>query len=52
MEVLEEDEGRPIAVRGKLEERQVSMKRLRQMTEEQRQLAAERLHNARNSKKL
>lgn len=50
--VLENEDGRPIAVRGTLGEKQVSMKNLpkkRVMTEEQRQLAAERLSKARNA---
>jgi hypothetical protein len=43
MKVLETEDGRPIAVRGKLSEKQVSMKNVRVMTEEQKQKAAERM---------
>ncbi|MGX5623509.1 hypothetical protein [Bacillus cereus] len=48
---LEEEDGRPIAVKGILQEKQVTMKNLRVMTEEQRQKAAERLSKARNALK-
>lgn len=50
--VIESEDDRPIAVRGTLTEKQVSMKNVpkkREMTEEQRQLAAERLFKARNA---
>ncbi|AOH53334.1 hypothetical protein ABE28_003140 [Peribacillus muralis] len=50
--VLESEDDRPIAVRGTLTEKQVSMKNIpkkREMTEEQRQQAAERLSKARNA---
>ncbi|WP_260286751.1 hypothetical protein [Peribacillus aracenensis] len=50
--VLEYEDDRPIAVRGTLLEKQVSMKNVpkkREMTEEQRQRAAERLSKARNA---
>jgi hypothetical protein len=50
--VLESEDDRPIAVRGNLLEKQVSMKNVpkkREMTEEQRQQAAERLSKARNA---
>ena len=49
--VIESEDDRPIAVRGTLTEKQVSMKNIpkkREMTEEQRQQAAERLSKARN----
>jgi hypothetical protein len=42
MKVLETEDDRPIAVRGKLSEKQVSMKNVRVMTEEQRKKASER----------
>ena len=50
--VIESEDDRPIAVRGTLTEKQVSMKNIpkkREMTEEQRQQAAERLSKARNA---
>lgn len=46
---LESENGRPIAVKGVLTEKQVSMKKEREFSEEQRQKAAERLSKARNS---
>lgn len=52
--VLEVEDGRPIAVKGELNEKQVSMKKERVMSEEQRQQAGERLaktRNARNTQK-
>ncbi|MGD6899323.1 hypothetical protein [Bacillus infantis] len=52
--VLESEDGRPIAVRGTLSEKMVSMRKepaKREMTEEQKQAAAERLSLARNSLK-
>lgn len=51
LKTLEEEDGRPIAVKGILQEKQVTMKNLRVMTEEQRQKAAERLSKARNALK-
>lgn len=52
LEIIESENGKPIAVKGKLTEKMVSMKKEtnRVMSEEQRQLAAERLKQARNSK--
>ena len=47
LKTLEEEDGRPIAVKGVLQEKQVTMKQLRVMSEEQRQQAAERLAKAR-----
>ena len=50
--VLESEDDRPIAVRGTLVEKQVSMKNLtrkREMTEEQKQRVTERLVKARNA---
>jgi hypothetical protein len=47
LKTLEEEDGRPIAVKGVLQEKQVSMKQIRVMSEEQRQQAAERLAKAR-----
>ncbi|MBZ4221918.1 MULTISPECIES: hypothetical protein [Bacillus cereus group] len=49
LQTLEEEDGRPTAVKGILQEKQVTMKNLRVMTEEQRQKAAERLSKARNA---
>jgi len=49
LKTLEEEDGRPIAVKGVLQEKQVAMKNLRVMTEEQKQKAAERLSKARNA---
>lgn len=46
---LEYEDGRVIAARGKLTEKQVSMKKERVMSEEQRAKASERLSKARNS---
>ncbi|PFV82347.1 hypothetical protein [Bacillus thuringiensis] len=51
LKTLEEEDGRPIAVKGILQEKQVTMKNLRVMTEVQRQKAAERLSKARNALK-
>ncbi|PLT34103.1 hypothetical protein [Bacillus sp. V5-8f] len=47
--VLESEDDRPIAVRGELTEKMVSMKKERVVTEEQRQKAAERFAKARTS---
>lgn len=47
LKTLEEEDGRPIAVKGILQEKQVSMKQIRVMSEEQRQKAAERLAKVR-----
>jgi hypothetical protein len=47
MEVLETEDDRPLAIRGTLREKQVSMKKERVMSEEQRKLAGERLIKAR-----
>ncbi|MFP3512970.1 hypothetical protein SB775_25860 [Peribacillus sp. SIMBA_075] len=46
---LEYEGDRPIAVRGTLTEKQVSMKKERVYTDEQRERAAERLSKARNA---
>lgn len=46
---LESEDGRPIAVKGTLTEKQVSMKQERVISDEQRQKAAERLSKARKS---
>lgn len=43
LQTLEEEDGQLIAVKGVLQEKQVSMKQVRVMSEEQRQKAAERL---------
>ncbi|PLR72297.1 hypothetical protein [Bacillus sp. UMB0728] len=42
MEVTHYDEDRPIAIKGKLEEKQVSMKKVREYSEEQRAKMSER----------
>jgi hypothetical protein len=42
VKVLDSEDDRPIAVRGTLSEKQVSMKNVRVMTEEQKQKASER----------
>ncbi|MCM3599376.1 hypothetical protein M3175_01430 [Robertmurraya korlensis] len=44
---LDNEDGRPTAVKGVLEEKQVSMKQLRIFTEEQKEQAAKRLAKAR-----
>lgn len=49
VEVLDSESNRPIAIRGKLNEKQVSMRKQRKMSEEQRKKAAERLAKARKS---
>ncbi|MFI8492204.1 hypothetical protein ACIGC1_04725 [Peribacillus butanolivorans] len=47
--VLESEDDRPIVVRGTLTEKQVSTKKERVFTDEQRERAAERLSKARNA---
>ena len=47
--VIESEDDRPIAVRGTLTEKQVSMKKERVYTDEQKERAAERLSKARNA---
>ncbi|MEL3959381.1 hypothetical protein NST17_19700 [Caldifermentibacillus hisashii] len=47
VEIIEEENERPIAIGGTLTERQVSMKRERVMSEEQRQKSAEILKKTR-----
>ncbi|MED3036046.1 hypothetical protein CBR56_25280 [Bacillus thuringiensis] len=49
LQTLEDEDGQPIAVKGVLQEKQVSMKQIRVMSEEQRQKAAERLAKAREN---
>lgn len=49
LKTLESEDGRPIAVQGVLTEKQVTMKKERVMSEEQRRKAAERLSKARNA---
>lgn len=49
LKTLESEDGRPIAVQGTLTEKQVSMKKERVMSEEQRIKASERLSKARNA---
>lgn len=47
--VIESEDDRAIAVKGTLNEKQVSMKKERVYTDEQRERAAERLSKARNA---
>ncbi|PEP99935.1 hypothetical protein [Bacillus toyonensis] len=47
LQTLEEEDGQLIAVKGVLQEKQVSMKQIRVMSDEQRQKAAERLARVR-----
>lgn len=47
LQTLEEEDGQPIAVKGVLDEKQVSMKKVRVLSDEQRKLAAERLAKVR-----
>ncbi|CAH0259537.1 hypothetical protein SRABI96_03385 [Peribacillus sp. Bi96] len=47
--VIESEDDRPIAVKGILTEKQVSMKKERVYTDEQKERAAERLSRARNA---
>lgn len=46
--VLESDNGRPIAIKATLSEKQVSMKKIRVMSESQKKSAAERMAKARS----
>ncbi|MEX0417739.1 hypothetical protein [Bacillus sp. C30] len=48
LQTLEEDDGQVIAVKGVLQEKQVGMKQVRVMSEEQRQKAVERLAKVRD----
>lgn len=48
--ILEHENDRPIAIRGCLKEKQVSMKKERVLTEEQRQKAVERAEKMRKRK--
>ncbi|MEK5173211.1 hypothetical protein NST63_08460 [Heyndrickxia sp. FSL W8-0496] len=47
--IVESENGKPIAVKGTLTEKQVSMKKVRVYTEEQRLKAAQRFSKARNA---
>lgn len=47
--VLESENDRPIAVKGILKEKQVSMKNLRVFSDEQKQAMSERMKNVRNN---
>lgn len=49
MEVLEYEGDRPIAIKGKLSERNISFKKERNLSEEQRRKIAERLLQGRKS---
>lgn len=49
MEVLEYEDDRPIAIKGKLSERNISIKKERNLSEEQRRKIAERLLQGRKS---
>lgn len=51
MNIIESEDDHPIAVQGKLSEKQVSMKKLREYTDEQRQKVAERMRNYQAKKK-
>ncbi|MBJ8113491.1 hypothetical protein JDS99_28485 [Bacillus cereus group sp. N6] len=51
LQTIEEENGQPIAVKGLLKEKQVSMKNLRVLSDEQKRLAAERLAKSREAKK-
>ena len=48
MEVLEYEDDRPIAIKGKLSERNISIKKERNLSKEQRRKIAERLLQGRN----
>ncbi|MBG9832142.1 hypothetical protein [Bacillus wiedmannii] len=50
LQVLEEEDGQPVSVKGVLQEKQVSMVKIRVMSEEQKQKAAERLAKVRTNK--
>lgn len=50
VEVVEMESDRPIAVRAVLEDKQISMKKVRVLSEEQRQAQAARLAKARQNK--
>jgi len=47
LQTLEEEDGQQIAVKGVLDEKQVSMKKIRVLSDEQRKQAAERLAKVR-----
>ncbi|WIL49602.1 hypothetical protein QP042_13595 [Bacillus bombysepticus] len=47
--VIESDDGKPIAVKCTLEEKQVSMKKLRQYSEDQKRKMAERMRAVREN---
>ena len=49
MEVLEYEDDRPIAIKGKLSERNISIKKERNLSEEQKRKIAERLLQGRKS---
>ncbi|STO12847.1 Uncharacterised protein [[Flavobacterium] thermophilum] len=49
MEILEYEDDRPIAIKGKLSERNISIKKERNLSEEQRRKIAERLLQGRKS---
>lgn len=50
LNVLESENGRPIAIKGKLTEKQISFRKERILSEKQKQQAAERLAKAREKK--
>jgi hypothetical protein len=52
MSVLELEEGRPIAIRGTLSEKNVSMKKIREMSEEQREAQSARMKDYHNKKEI
>lgn len=49
MEVLEYEDNRPIAIKGKLSERNISIKKERNLSEEEKRRIAERLLQGRKS---
>jgi hypothetical protein len=44
LEVLESEDGRPISVKGTLNEKQVNMKKERIVSDEQKKIASERMN--------
>lgn len=48
MEIRESEDERPITVQGKLSEKQVSMKKVREMSEEQREAVSQRMKTLHN----
>jgi hypothetical protein len=48
MEIRESEDDRPIAVQGKLSEKQVSIKKVREMSDEQREAVSKRMKELHN----